>query len=154
MIKNRFSFMTEKANPTRLKLTLVYLLGFIALLTGWWVGVLGPLFVASGWVGKLVFGLVGVHIGLAFYALSRPGYFNLGLFKWLEHLSGAILMAGFLGKLYGISATLNAVVATNATNGGTLISQGVAIALYSTILGMALSFWTNCANIVISNYNK
>jgi|SRR6266446_1530970 len=154
MIKNRFAFMNEKVYPTTMKLVLVYLLGFIVLSTGWWVGILGPMFIASGWVGKLVFGLVGLHMGLAFYAVSRPGYFNPGLFKWLEHVSASILMVGFLGKLYGISQTLNAVVATNAANGGVMISQGVAIALYSTILGMALSFWTNCANIIISNYNK
>ncbi len=146
--------MNEKVYPTTMKLVLVYLLGFIVLSTGWWVGILGPMFIASGWVGKLVFGLVGLHMGLAFYAVSRPGYFNPGLFKWLEHVSASILMVGFLGKLYGISQTLNAVVATNAANGGVMISQGVAIALYSTILGMALSFWTNCANIIISNYNK
>lgn len=146
--------LLKKVDPTTLKLTLVYLLGFIVLFTGWWLGVLGPLFIASGWVGKLVFGLVGLHMGLAFYSVSRPGYINPGLFKWLEHVSASILMAGFLGKLYGISQTLNAVVATNAANGGAMISKGVAIALYSTILGMALSFWTNCANIVISNYNR
>jgi hypothetical protein len=140
--------MHVETNPTALLLTIVYLLGFIALATLWWVGILGPLVVASGWVGKMVFSLALCHIVLAFYTV-----FNLSnaLLRWLEHISASILAIGFLGKLYGISQTLNAVVATNAANGGAMISAGVAVALYSTIMGMALSLWTSCANIVISN---
>jgi hypothetical protein len=175
--------MHKKADQTTLRLTLVYLLGLTLLATGWWVGFLGPVVASSGWVGKIVFGLVLAHMGLAFYtahtAAFRKPYILLSdlqdlhpadgskliklrsehrkgesLVSWLDKLDSSILALGFLGKLYAIAKILSAVSGTDAASIATglkAVSNGVSVALFSTMLGLGLSLWTHCATIVVSN---
>lgn len=179
--------LLKKVDPTALKLTLVYLLGFIVLFTGWWVGFLGPVVASAGWVGKVVLSLVICHTGLAFYTahtaafrkpyivvgsledLNKSGAFDEGvkllklrsnyrkgesLISWLDKLDASILALGFLGKLYSIAKILSAVSGTDAAsiaNGLKAVSNGVSVALFSTMLGLGLSLWTHCATIVVSN---
>ena len=159
-MKNRFSFMTKKADATTLKLTLVYLLGFIALLTGWWIGFLGPIIVSAGWVSKVIGGLALCHMGLAFYILKKKSHYyrgkrsGTGLLQWLDKIDTSILACGFLGKLYSIALILAAVKGTDTASiaaGLKAVSNGVSVALFSTMLGLGLSLWTHCATIVVSN---
>lgn len=170
-------------NPTMLRLALVYLLGFIGLSVGWWVGFLGPVLVSAGWVAKAVGVLVLAHMVLSFYTayVSKQDRMfmvfdtqNLdssemekvckmrfttrkheGLVNWLEKVDASILGIGFLGKLISIAVVLKSIVTSSdaaaITAGLATISAAVSVALYSTAMGLALSLWTHCATLVISN---
>lgn len=120
------------------KVLMVYLLGFMALTTGAWIGFLGPVLVSAGWVGKAVGFLVLTHVVLTFYVLYKTSkdksyiiYGDVndmthgqaadlrgrrnrykaanGLLSWLDKIDTSILAVGFLGKLYGIAQVLASV---------------------------------------------
>lgn len=171
----------KKVDKTTLRLILVYLLGVTALGVGWFVGILGPIFFSAGWIGWVVGGLVLCHIGLAFYTLSTPGIKHSfiimieeldtdearkvlelrakyrkseALVTWLDKIDTSILSLGFLGKLYSIAMILAAVSGTDAASiaaGLKAVSNGVSVALFSTMLGLGLALWTHCGTLVVSN---
>jgi hypothetical protein len=143
-----------------LRLAAIYASGGILLGVGGFVGLLGPVVRSTGWVSEVIFALVVTHAvcsfsivrGLNAMGSDRTAF---GMVSWLEKLDASILAIGFLGKLYGIAQVLNGVVTTGdpaaAAAGLGAVAHGVAVALYSTMFGLALSMWTHCATLVVSN---
>jgi hypothetical protein len=163
----------EPLEPVYLRLGFIYIAGGLLLGIGYWIGFLGPIVVSSGWVGKVVGSLVLCHVVLAFYIVGRvaPNKTKLdtysdfcdyttkksktnGLVNWLDKIDSSILALGFLGKLYAIATILKAVNGTDAASiaiGLKNVSNGVSVALFSTMMGLGLSLWTHCGTLVVSN---
>ncbi len=154
-------YLSGRALTPAGRLAAVYLAGWLLLIAGYFAGIVGPMVHRASSVALVVAVLVSVHVHLALRTVGRLA--STGDFAaaeastaWLEKIDASILGIGFLGKLYAIATALLAVGSTAdpaaALAGISTITQSVSSALYATMAGLAVSLWTHCATLVVSNF--
>lgn len=154
---------------TSTRVVAVYLIGIVLLALGWAAGVIGPIVKSGGWVAGVIGLIAAVHawgaiktsMALDRTKLSWVDYPETDFEKararlaWLEKADVSILALGFLGKLYGIAQVTGGALAssdpTQIVVGLGHITQGISVALYSTMAGLAMSMWTHCSTLIVSN---
>jgi hypothetical protein len=154
------AYLRGQSKTPATKLTAIYLAGWLLLLAGYFAGIVGPMAHRAGFVAWAVAALVSVHIWVAIRATAegRTADFIRGeaTTAWLEKIDASILGLGFLGKLYAIAVALGAIGSTgdaaSALAGIATITQSISAALFSTMAGLAVSLWTHCATLVVSNH--
>jgi hypothetical protein len=160
-LSDALKYLSGRALTPAGRLVAVYLAGWLLLIAGYFAGITGPMIHRAGTVALLVAILVSVHVYLALRTVGRlasNGDFAAAEAStaWLEKVDASILGIGFLGKLYAIATALQAVGSTSdpaaALAGISTITSSVSAALYATMAGLAVSLWTHCATLVVSNF--